>query len=201
MASTSFPDLMTMLIGIGKVIPSIIMLMQLVAMVTGTFITISGLIEVWGAGSENSAKYLSSQRSYSTAVGITQIVLGGVLLATGTLEFVGILSRTVTGDYAAARMTADVLSYNPGQDSNTAEKAKAVTMALLALMQAVGFAAIYKGWLSLNRYVKQGSSSVSFGTCMTWIIGGIFAWNFKWVSDVVNNTVGFNFLSLFSSLK
>lgn len=199
MASTQLPDLMTMLIGIGKVIPSFIMLMQTVAVVVGVFLTISGLMELAGAHNQNLTKHMSSQQAYSTQVAGVKILLGGVLLSLSTLELIGVLSRTITGDYAATRMTADVLSYAPGKGASAAEKSKVVVLALLALMQAVGMVSVFKGIMTLNAYAKQ-TTSVSFGTCLAWIIGGILAWNFKWFSDVINNTIGFDFLKLFSLL-
>lgn len=201
MDSSKFPDLMTMLIGIGKVIPSIIMLMQLAAMVIGVYLTIQGAFGLWAANSDNLSKHLSGHQSYSTTRGIVQIFLGALFLSLGTLEFVGILSRSLTGDYAAARMTADVLSYTPGKDSGAQEKAKAVVLALLALLQAVGFVALCKGFFTINRYFKQNTAAASVGMALTWILGGIIAWNFKWFSDVINNTVGFDFISLFTSIK
>jgi len=192
---------MTMLIGIGKSIPSIVMLIQLTAMVVGVYFTIDGLIEVWGANNQNLSKHISSQRSYSTTGGMIQILIGSLLLSIGTLEFVGILSRSITGDYAAARMTADILSYTPRENSTVQEKAVAVTMALLALMQAVGLIAIIKGFFGMNRYFKQTGAAAPFSVSLTWVIGGIIAWNFKWFSDVLNNTIGFDFISLFSAIK
>jgi intracellular multiplication protein IcmC len=192
---------MSMLIALGTVMPSLIMLMQGVAIAAGVWLTIDGMLEVWGANNDNLKKHVSGTRSYSTAGGLIQILIGGILLSFGTLEFVGVLSRTFTGDYAAARMTADSLSYTPGASSTVQEKAQAVVMALLALLQAVGFTAMFKGFFSLNRYFKQHGQAAPFSVSITWIIAGMFAWNFKWVSDVINNTIGFNFISLFASLK
>ncbi|ANN80899.1 type IV secretion protein DotIE (plasmid) [Bordetella flabilis] len=199
--ASNFPDLATMLIGIGKVIPSIIMLMQVAAMAMGMYLTIGALVELWGANNDNLSKHISSQRAYSTTGGVIQLLIGALLLSVGTLEFVGVLSRSLTGDYAAVRMTADTLSYTPGPSSTAQEKALAVTLALLALLQAMGFVAIVKGLMGINRYYKQSAAAASFGTSLTWLLGGVLAWNFKWFSDVINNTVGFNFISLFSSLK
>jgi hypothetical protein len=201
MSSNSFPDLMTMLIGIGKSIPAIIMLMQLAAILVGVYFTFGGLVQLWGASNANMSKFMSSQSSYSTAGGLVEILIGAFLLSLGTLEFVGVLSRSFTGDYAATRMTADILSYTPGENPNMAEKGKAVTLALLALMQAVGFVAIFKGVMSLNSYFQEKYTKGSFGTSMTWILGGMLAWNFKWFSSVINNTIGFDFIAIFSSLK
>ncbi|WP_323025697.1 hypothetical protein [Castellaniella sp.] len=198
---SSLPDLMTLLIGIGKVIPSIIMLMQLCVMLIGVYMTISGLIELWGSQTPNVNKFLSRTESYSLTTGVVQLFLGGLFLSLGTLEFVGVLSRSLTGDYAAVRMTAESLSYTPGASVSAQEKAKAVTLALLALLQAVGFVGITKSLLTINRHVKQTGGGATIGNALAWGIGGVLAWNFKWFSDVINNTIGFDFISLFTSLK
>ena len=200
-SKAALPDLMTMLIGIGKVIPSIVMLMQLCAMGIGVYVTVKGLVELWAAHDPNANKYLSRTQSYSTMTGVIQVILGGFFLSLGTLEFVGVLSRSLTGDYATARMTAESLSYTPGSTSTAPEKARAVTLALLALMQACGFVALIKALLTVNSYVKQASGSATIGNAIVWFIGGVIAWNFKWFSDVINNTIGCDFISLFTSLK
>ncbi len=200
-AKLSLPDLMTMLIGIGKAIPSIIMLMQLCAMAIGFYVTAQGVVGLWAAYNPNASKFLSGSQSYSTMSSVIQIFLGGFFMSLGTLEFIGVASRSLTGDYAAARMTAESLSYTPGSNASAQEKALAVTLALLALMQACGFVAITKAFLTVNRYAKQTSGGATIGNALAWFIGGIIAWNFKWFSDLINNTVGFDFISLFTSLK
>jgi intracellular multiplication protein IcmC len=106
---------------------------------------------------------------------------------------VGILSRTLTTDYANSRM----LSYSADGATTFKERAQLATLALLGIMQVVGLTSMVKGWLSINNYYNQQVQS-SLGTSFTWLIGGVLAWNFKWVSDVINNTIGFNIIGLFT---
>lgn len=197
--NSQFPDLMHMLVNLGRVIPTFIMLGQAVVGLIGVWLTGKGVIELFGASNDNMSKHMSSHNGYNTTAGIVAILIGGVLLSLSTLEFVGVLSRSITGDYVSARMTADVLSYTQGGSNSAKEKALAATLALLALMQAVGFVAITKSVLTFNAYFKQKTSE-PFGKAVAWGIGGALAWNFKWFADVLNNTFGFNFIGLFSSI-
>lgn len=198
--NTQFPDLMLMLVNLGKVIPTFIMLGQITVGLIGVYLTGKGLIELFGASNDNMSKHLSSQNGYNTTAGIVAILIGGVLVSLSTLEFIGVLSRSITGDYVSTRMTADALSYSQGANSSAKEKALAATLALLALMQAVGFVAISKSVLTFNAYFKQKTNE-PIGKAIAWALGGMLAWNFKWFSDVLNNTFGFNFIGLFSSLS
>ena len=76
-------------------------------------------------------------------------------------------------------------------------QAQLATLALLGIMQVVGFIAMVKGWLTVNGYYNN-QTQAGLGTASGWIIGGILAWNFKWFSDVLNNTIGFNLVGLFT---
>ncbi|WP_240533901.1 hypothetical protein [Aeromonas veronii] len=98
-------------------------------------------------------KYVAGRQRFSVGSALISMFVGSILLAMGTLELVGILSRTLTGDYANSRVTADVLSYT--SSGGLAEKAQVATLALLGIMQVVGFIAMVKGWLTVNRYYNQ----------------------------------------------
>jgi intracellular multiplication protein IcmC len=102
------------------------------------------------------------------------------------------MSRTLTGDYANSRM----LSYS-STGTTLQEQAQLATLALLGIMQVVGFIAMVKGWLTVNGYYNN-QTQAGLGTASGWIIGGVLAWNFKWFSDVLNNTIGFNLVGLFT---
>lgn len=192
MASSIFPDLVTVLVNVGEVIPPAIMMLQGISAFMGLYLVGSALIEIWGVSHDNAMKYVSGRQRFSVGSAIVQMVIGSVLLAMGTLEWMGIMSRTLTGDYANSRM----LSYS-ASGTTLQEQAQLATLALLGIMQVVGFIAMVKGWLTINSfYNAQGQAGL--GQATGWIIGGVLAWNFKWFSDVLNNTIGFNLIGMFT---
>lgn len=189
---SNFPDLLTVLVNIGEVIPPIIMMLQGIAALIGLYLVSSALVDFWGAANDNATKYISGNQRFSAGAAIIKIVIGSVMLAMGTLEWMGIMSRTLTGDYATSRM----LSYSQ-EGTTLKEQAQVATLALLGIMQVVGFIAMVKGWLTINGYYNQRTQA-GLGQATGWIVGGILAWNFKWFSDVLNNTIGFNLVGLFT---
>lgn len=190
--ATGFPDLVTVLVNVGNIIPPLIMMLQGICVLIGLYLTSGALIEIWGVTHDNALKYVAGKTKFSVGSAIVQLFIGAIFLAIGTLEWMGIMSRTLTGDYANSRM----LSYS-SSGTTLQEQAQLATLALLGIMQVVGFIAMCKGWLTVNGYFNQ-QSQAGLGTATGWIIGGILAWNFKWFSDVVNNTLGFNIISLFT---
>jgi len=194
-ASSSFPDLIDVLVNVGSVIPPIIMMLQGIAALMGLYLVAISLIEIWGVTHDQALKYVAGRQRFSVGSALISMFIGSILLAMGTLELVGILSRTITGGYANSRVTADALSYTSG--GGLAEKGQIATLALLGIMQAVGFIAMVKGWLTINRYYNQ-QGQAGLGHAFGWIIGGVLAWNFKWFSDLLNNTIGFNLIGLFT---
>ncbi|WP_240533900.1 hypothetical protein [Aeromonas veronii] len=46
--SSSFPDLMEVLVNVGGVIPPIIMMLQGIAALMGLYLVATSLIEIWG---------------------------------------------------------------------------------------------------------------------------------------------------------
>lgn len=190
--AASFPDLVTILVNLGSVIPSIIMLLQGIASLIGLYLTALGLTELWGVSHDNALKFIPGKTRFSVGQALIQLLIGAILIAMGTLELVGILSRTLTADYANARM----LSYTAG-GSSLQEQTQLATLALLGIMQIVGFIAMIKGWLVINNFYSH-QSQAGLGSASAWIIGGVLAWNFKWFADVLNNTIGFNVIGLFT---
>jgi intracellular multiplication protein IcmC len=190
--ATGFPDLIQVMVNVGKIIPPLIMMLQGISVLIGLYLTAGALIEMWGVTHDNALKYVAGKNKFSIGSAIVQLFIGAILLSVGTLEWMGIMSRTITGDYANSRM----LSYS-SSGSTLKEQAQLATLALLGIMQVVGFIAMIKGWLTVNGYYNQ-QSQAGLGTATGWMIGGILAWNFKWFSDVLNNTIGFNLIGLFT---
>ncbi len=191
----TFPDLMDVLVNFGAVIPSLIMLLQGIAALTGLYFVASALFEIWGVTYDNAMKYLPGRQRYSVGSALVTMFIGSLLLAMSTLELVGIFSRTISGNYATSRINADALSYAPTDGLEV--KAQVATLALLSIMQCVGFIAMFKGWITINRYFNQ-QGQAGLGTAWAWLIGGLLAWNFEWFADVINNTIGFNIIGLFT---
>ena len=194
-SSSDFPDLIDVLINIGAVIPALIMMLQAFTALIGLYLVSSSFIEIWGVTNDNALKYVAGRQKYSIGSAIITLFIGSFLLALSTLELVGVLSRTLSGGYASSRITAESLAYTSG--GGLEEKAQIATLVLLGIMQVVGFIAILKGWLTLNQYYNQ-QGQASLRQSWGWMIGGILAWNFKWFSDVINNTLGFNLIGLFT---
>jgi len=189
---SGFPDLMTVLVNLGNVIPPVIMMMQGIAMTAGVWLTGTALMEMWCINNENSSKHISGASRFTYQSAITQIVIGAILLSLGTLELVGIMTRSISGDFVASR----IMSYQ-ATGTTMAERAQAATQGLLGLMQLVGFCAMFKGWMMINSRahgVESGAASIGW----TFVIGGLACWNFQWVSDVLNNSIGFNLIGMFN---
>jgi intracellular multiplication protein IcmC len=185
------PDLMKILANFSSQIAPLIMLMQTVAMLMGLYLVAGALTEMWGVTNDNALRYLGGKSRFSAGSAIVQLLIGGVLCAMGTLEMVGILSRTLTEDFASSRF----LSYTPTNNSFNEQKAAAMS-ALLGIMQVVGFIAMIKGWMTLNRHAN-GQAQAGIGTATAWLIGGVLAWNFKWFTDLLNCTLGYNVIGMF----
>lgn len=188
-------DLLTVLVNIGKVIEPLIWSMQWVILLMGAFFVSMSLVELWQTTDDNSQKYMGAKQRPSISGSVMKGITGAIFLSIGTLEWMGVMSRTVTGDYANSRF----LSYCAGgcAGSTMAEQAAFATLALLGIMQIVGLTAMVKGWLTLNAR-NSGASNVGYGTAFTWMIGGVLAWNFKWFADVLNNTIGFDLIGMFT---
>lgn len=190
--ATQYADLVAVLVNVGKVVPTAIMMLQGIAALMGLYLIASALVEIWGVTHDQALKYVSGRQRFSYGSAFVQLVAGTVLLTMGTLEWMGIMSRTLTGDYANSRM----LSYSQS-GTTLQEQAQLATLALLGIMQIVGFIAMVKGWLTINAYYN-GQSQTGWGAASGYMIGGILAWNFKWFSDILNNTIGFNLVGLFT---
>lgn len=189
---SSQPDLMLILINIGRQIPTFIMLAQVISGFAALYFVGTGIIDLWLANYPGSEKHFSGARHASNMGAFAKLFGGGLFACLATLQLVGVLSRSITGDYVNSR----ALSYSTGGGS-FAEQAQLATLAMLGIMQAVGMCAIFRGITSLIER-GNGSKETSFGKITIWFIGGLLAWNFKWFSDVVNNTIGFNVISLFT---
>lgn len=187
---TGFPELSTMLINIGSVLPSIIGLMQGFAALIGLYLVASALIEIWGVSNDNAMKYVSAKQKFSIPSALIQLVVGGIFASISTLEFVGVLSRTITGDYANSRF----VSYGAA-DGTALAQSQAAMHVLLGILQVIGLSALMKAVLTFNRY-HNAQGNASLPQSFSWLIGGFACWNFAWVAQIINNTVGFEVINL-----
>lgn len=167
------------------------MMLQGIASLMGVWLVGGALTEMWGVTHDNALKYVPSNKRFSVGSAFVQLIIGALLAAMGTLELVGILSRTITEDYANSRF----LSYT-ASGSTFEEQRLAAMASLLGIMQIVGFVAMVKGWLTINRYAN-GQAQAGYGIAAAWLFGGFAAWNFKWLTDVINCTLGFNIIGMF----
>jgi hypothetical protein len=185
------PDLMQILANFSSQIEPLIMMLQGIASLIGLYFVAGALAELWGVTHDNALKYLPSKNRFSAGSAVMQLVIGGFLCSMGTLQLVGIMSRTLTDTYVSSRFT----SYIPA-DSSFGEQKLAAMAALLGIMQIVGFVAMIKGWLTLNQHAN-GQAQAGVGTALGWLIGGVICWNFKWFTDVLNCSLGFNIVGMF----
>jgi hypothetical protein len=186
------PDLMTILANFSSQIPPIIMMLQGVCALMGLYFVAAAWIEFWGVANHNATKYVAGHARFSVGGGIVKLLIGAFLTAMATLQLVGILSRTLTDTYANSRF----LSYAPAGGTFDEQRLAAMA-ALLGIMQIVGFVAMIKGWVTFTR-IADGRSQAGVGTASAWLIGGVLAWNFKWFTDVLNCTIGFNIIGMFA---
>jgi hypothetical protein len=107
---TTQPDLMLILINIGKQIPTFIMLVQVISGLAALYFFGTGVIDLWLANAPGSEKHFAGARHASNVGAFAKIFGSGLLAALATLQLVGVLSRSITGDYVNSRM----LSYSGG---------------------------------------------------------------------------------------
>lgn len=193
-SSGEFADLMTIMVNIGSVIPSLLAMMQTIVLCLALYMVGKGLVELWGSSNDNASRWLAGNNRFSAVGGMVKLFMGGVLASMYNLDLIPILSNTVTGGY----VMPPILSYDTSGSGFDAQ-AQAATLALLSIMQAIGFVAMCKGWLAFNAHY-DGRSQVSLTTAFTWLAGGILCWNFKWATDVLNNTLGFEVFGLFGAI-
>lgn len=185
-------DLTDVLVNVGKVIPPALMLLQGIFAVIGLYLGAGALMEMYGSADGNAHKFVAGKDTYSFGSALAQLVVAAFFLGLADMQLVGILSRTLTTDYANSRM----VSYS-ASGSTLAEQSQLAVLALLGIMQVVGFVSMAKGLITVNHHFN-GRRHEGLGTATAWILGGLLAWNFKWFSDVLNNTLGFDFFNLFS---
>jgi len=200
MAETSdFPDLLTLLANAGSVAPAITMMLQGIIALIGLYLVASGLVELWGVSHDNALKYVAGRQRFSTGSALVSIGIGAVMLSLSTLEWMGIMSRTImdgSADATARIMPSDMSYDTSGGSSSYDVKGRVAAMALLAIMQVVGLVAMVKALMTVNRYYNNEQAHL--GSAAGWALGGVLCWNFRWFVEVVNNTLGFKIISMFS---
>lgn len=190
-SANGFPDLLTILVNLSTQIGPILSMMQGIAALIGLFLITGALIELWGCSNDGASKYMPSHQRCSVGGAIYQLITGGIFTAMGTLEWMGIMSRTITSDYANSRY----MSYSGGAGTLN-EQAQLATQGLMGILQMIGFVAMCKGWLTIDAIVKQKSQQ-SLSMAIGWILGGVLCWNFQWFASVTNNSIGFQVIRLF----
>ena len=191
---TGFPDLIELLINAGQVAPALLMMLQGIVAVMGLYLVGSALVELWGVSHDNALKYVAGRQRFSTGSALVSLMIGALLSAMSTLNLMGIMSRTLSDDYAAERIMPSDMAYSAG--GSLADKGAVATIALLSIMQIVGFVAMVKALMTVNRYYNNQQAHL--GSAAGWLLGGVLCWNFKWFSHVVNNTLGFSIISMFT---
>ncbi len=190
------PDLMTLLANFSSAIAPLIIMLQAIASLMGLWFTAVALAELWGVSHDNASKYLAGHKQFSVGGAFVKLAIGGILCAMGTLQMVGVLTRTLTDDYVASRF----LSYTATDNSFDQQKLAAMA-ALLGIMQVVGFIAMIKGWTTINHRAEARGGAVGYGVAIAWLVGGLLCWNFKWTTDTINCQFGYNVIGIFTSIN
>lgn len=192
--TSKFPDLLELLVNAGHVAPSLLMMLQGIVALMGFYLVGSALVELWGVSHDNALKYVAGRQRFSTGSALVTLLIGAFMSALSTLDLMGILSRTLSDNYAASRIMPEHMTYS--SSGSLSDKGAVATIALLSIMQVVGFVAMVKSLMTVNRYYNNEQAHL--GSAAGWALGGVLCWNFKWFSDIVNNTLGFNVISIFT---
>lgn len=190
--ANGFPDLITIMVNLGQHIGPILGAMQTIAAVIGLYFVGHALVEIWTVSNDGNVKYLKSNQKYSYTSAVFQMFIGAIFVSMGTLDWVEVMSTTITTDYVNSKYVA-----HTAQTNAFAEQARLATQALMGILQIVGFTAMCKCWMTLNRIVNAQTQD-GVGKALAWGVGGVLAWNFEWFASVLNNSVGFNVVNLFA---
>lgn len=188
------PDLMTILLNTGDLIPAMISTLRVVAGLMSVWLVGSGLFELYAVSNDNNQRLLSGRKEFTWGGGFGSLIIGGLMMGFTTLEVIAPLTNGLTGGY----VTNQLMMYQVDAAASLTEKGKAALSVIFMILQVVGFIAYLKAfWVFNNRFNNGPSNQVSMGVAVGFLIGGFLCWNAKWFIDVLNNQIGFNILGLF----
>lgn len=174
--AASGADFNSMLAALQTNMQSVIFLITAVGYVLGFLMVISAIMDL---------KKIGQTQGMSSTEG----TLGGPLLRM-TLG-IALIYLPSTIDIAASTLGEDIiLTYTPAvSDVFTPARRGA-----LLLVQAIGYVAFIRGFVTLGNSTKPGAQQGSVGKGIMYIIGGILAINIITTIRIVGNTVGLTLL-------
>jgi hypothetical protein len=192
-------DLIHLLMNLGKFMPSLITLTQVIMAIVGVFMVVQGLLALYWAGNDNATQSFGTQSRPSYSGGLASVLIGTFLSGFATLRLVGAFSSELLGN-VQQKITSEALDLSASSsDKFGSAEAQAAVIALLLIMQCVGIVAIFKSLLICNNKARgTASGEESFGRAAFFFFFGLLAWNFQLTSQIINNTVGFDVIAIFT---
>ncbi len=196
--SQSQMDLMHLLINLGKFMPELITLTQVIMAIVGVVMVVQGLLSLYWASNDNATQSFG-QGKPSYAGGLASLLIGTFLSGFATLRLVGAFSNELLGN-VQQKITSDALDLSaPSGDKFGSAEAQAAVIGLLLIMQCVGIVAIFKSLLICNNKARgTASGEESFGRAAFYFFFGLLAWNFQLTAQIFNNTLGFDAIAIFT---
>ena len=185
----------SVLINLAENAEPAITLIQTVAGLIALLLFTGGLLNIWSAGNANSQKFLASSQRSTYGGAFVQLFIAILFLGIADLELIGIATRSFTGGYTTERLTTGSFSYDPV--GPVSENISLSIFAIAVLLQVVGIIAFMKGLFIMNGRAN-GTTQESYSKGICFMIGGLGCWNIQYVAQVLNNSMGFDFLGLLS---
>jgi intracellular multiplication protein IcmC len=170
---------------ISIIIRPLILVVQIVFVLMGLYLTVNGIIELWNAGDENVRRLFASKHQPTFIGSCARVVIGSLMLGLGTLEFVGMLSKTLTTDY----VNDPYMSYAPPGSGDYQSQTIFALGVIFGFLQIIGLIGMGRGVMTFNA-LSRGDSRHSSGEAFFFLIGGLGCWLGEWVGDILANTTG-----------
>ncbi len=170
---------------VGNIKGPIIAFSSIVAMLSGLFMIVNGLVK--------SGKYGHDPRANSIHQILTNLGFGALLLTIG--DNLNMMMSSVFGSSTVSEPTqSSVLSWGfvSSVGGGSAQFANAIAAAL-AFIQIIGAIAFVRGWLILKKVVG-GDGQTSMAQGITHILGGVLAINIPAFLKIMDTTFGTNLM-------
>ncbi len=188
-------DITSILVAVSKIVPSIMMLLKTFGGIVGIYFVGNSLYTYYAVSNPANARALSSNQQ-PTVLGATfQLVIGALLVSfSQELALQSIVSSILGFD---TFVMPSSLSYTGTLSSlSVTDIQKSIGLAIENILALVGSVAIVKGLLVCRR-ISLGFSREPFGHVVGYVIAGAACLNIKQFALMLDNSLGFNFSSLF----
>ncbi len=170
---------------VGNIQQPLTTLVSAVAVVLGVFLIIRGLMKA--------AKYGNDARTNSISHIVSNLIIGTALVVIG--QSVDVVMASVMGAHVNGGMLAfESLQWTAVNKLGDTTHFKVAMKAALTFFQLVGFISFVRGW-NIIRNAVEGVGQVTFAQGVTHIIGGVMAMNIYLFMEVVDLTMGTQFVT------